>query len=148
MWYLFKIALVSKNIWLYLHSCDFSQFCLYPIERETLTLTVRGSTLVFRIWRHVDVRFWCLKSILLCKSKNIYNGRRPLTYVFKWIGKTWLRYLWRFQIEKTLWSPWFIRKYFTAFRVKWDDSRQVPLVQSLVVPRREHKAQLNNCDKN
>ena len=56
-----------------------------------LTLTARGSTLVVRIWRlQVDPR----------TVRGRYNGRKPITKVFKWIGKSQLRYLWWFQNEK------------------------------------------------
>ena len=53
------------------------------------------------------------------RIKN-YNGCRPKTWVFKWIGKSQLSHWWWFQIE---WSPWFIQKYFSVvwgyFSVVW-----------------------------
>ena len=47
----------------------------------------------------------------------MYNGRRLTTHVFKWSEKSWLRHLWRLQIENNILISWFIQKYFSAVRV-------------------------------
>ena len=52
----------------------FSKCCLYQILRST-----NLSNFVFSPW---------------------YNDREPITYVLKWRGKSQLRHLWWFQIEK------------------------------------------------
>ena len=80
------------------------------------TLTARGSTLDVRIW-HLqtsesdvgltsDVRIWRLQTSdhdvcsqsLHCKSKNIHNDRRHITWVIKWSGKSQLGFF--FKLKK------------------------------------------------
>ena len=66
------------------------------------------------------VLFFCCCT---CFPKKMDMGVWPIR-VFSdfWIFLTWqnpyLRDLWWFQIEKTLWSSWFIYQYFSIVRVK------------------------------
>ena len=64
------------------------------------------SYLALSVWRSaLDVRIWLkfdLKSVLAVKQYNIYNGSRPITWVFKWIWNSELRRLWWFRIQKTM----------------------------------------------
>ena len=58
---------------------------------------------------------WRIKSIPALKGLNsvkVYNGSRLTTQVFEWSGKSLLRHLWWFQIEKSM------QEYFSALRVK------------------------------
>ena len=55
-----------------------------------LSLTARGSTIDVRIWRLQTPDSDVYSRPPHCKSKNrpIYNGRRPIIWVFKWSGKS------------------------------------------------------------
>ena len=65
----------------------------------------------------------CFFVVVHASQKKMDMGVWPIR-VFSdfWIFLTWqnpyLRDLWWFQIEKTLWSSWFIYQYFSVVRVK------------------------------
>ena len=106
-WYLWHFSVTNQHLAaLSSNDSDHGHGNTKPQGSEIFTFTARGSTL--------DVRFLRLKSITALKGHNIYNGRTPITEVFKWSKKRWLIHLWWFQIEKTFVLLVYIKKIFSA----------------------------------
>ena len=42
----------------------------------------------FEVAFTLDVKFWRLESILILKEIKMHIGHRPITYVYKWSGKS------------------------------------------------------------
>ena len=89
-------------------------FCVYYLQRGDRLYTSECDVYERQILAHnVDRQVQIMTSKVDLKEWNIYNRHRPRIKLFE------SSHLWWFQIEESLWSPWFIQTYFSVIRVSW-----------------------------